>query len=477
MKKTIGTFLIAAFGAAVGAGAIVLTQENQPPQIIESPVQRVNLTTSTGAHVVETPDFVQASSLSTPAVVHIKSSYGESQSTNDPWKDLFGFPGQMGPRQSAGSGVIISQDGYIATNNHVIDDAKEIEVVLQDKRTFKGTVVGADPTTDLALVKIEEAGLPFLEFGNSDQVQIGEWVLAVGNPFNLTSTVTAGIVSAKGRSLNLLKGQNYSIESFIQTDAAVNPGNSGGALINTKGQLVGINTAIASETGSYAGYSFAVPSNLVRKIVADLKEFGTVQKGILGVQIRDIDQVFAKDKDLATLEGVYVDRVLPNGAAASSGIESGDVIVSIDGIAVGNTAELQEVIGQKRPGDEVAVNFYRGDNLKSQSVKLRNLNGETRLVKKDEIASSKNMLGGEIVNLTSAEKSKLGIRQGVKVRRIDGGVLKKMEIPEGFIITKLNRKPVDSIEEVEKAMDNADGRVTVEGYNPEGEKEFHSFGF
>lgn len=373
MKNWLGTFLVAASGAAIGYGAMRVAIPDHPTTLITSApspqiVQAAYDDTPRAA--MDAPNFVQAAAVATPAVVHIKSIYA-TDPREEQMSRFFGVPqhGGMQP-QSSGSGVIISQDGYIATNNHVVRKAEKVEVTLEDKRSFMAEVVGTDPTTDLALLKIDAEALPFLTFSNSDDVQIGEWVLAVGNPFNLTSTVTAGIVSAKGRSLNLLR-EDLAIESFIQTDAAVNPGNSGGALLNTAGTLIGINTAIASETGSFAGYSFAVPSNIVRKVMQDLKEFGKVQRGIIGVQIRTINAELAEEENLSVLNGAYVVSAIESGAAADAGIEPGDVITKVAGKAIGTGSDLQGIVGTYRPGDKVQLEVMRGSEQLIFDVVLR----------------------------------------------------------------------------------------------------------
>jgi Do/DeqQ family serine protease len=319
-------------------------------------------------------DFSTAAELSVTAVVHVKTLTTRNNSMGGQYFDPFQFfwgqpaPQQMPQQQSAGSGVIISDDGYIVTNNHVIENADEVNITLDNKQTYTAKVVGTDPSTDLALLKVDAKGLPFMRWGNSDQVKVGEWVLAVGNPFNLTSTVTAGIVSAKARNINILPSQKFPIESFIQTDAAVNPGNSGGALVNATGELIGINTAIASTTGSYAGYSFAVPVNIVRKVVLDLVEFGTVQRGFIGVSIREIDSDFAKEKSIKSLSGVYVNGLTEEGAAKRAGIREGDVIVSVNGTSIKSSPELQEQVSRYRPGDQIDVTIVRDGEEKTIAV-------------------------------------------------------------------------------------------------------------
>jgi Do/DeqQ family serine protease len=339
-------------------------------------------------HMAQT-DFTTAAELSVNAVVHVKTTYTARRQTSaiDPFLEFFfGIPQhQQRPQplqQGFGSGVIISTDGYIVTNNHVIDKADMIHVVLNDKRTYLAQLVGTDPNTDIALLKIEADSLPAITFGNSDKLRVGEWVLAVGNPFNLTSTVTAGIVSAKARNINILHAE-MKIESFIQTDAAVNPGNSGGALVNTQGELVGINTAIASETGSYAGYAFAVPTSIVQKVVNDLMLHGTVQRAVLGVQITDITDQLAKNKNINTLAGVYVNNVIELSAADIAGITQDDIITHVNNTPVKTVAELQELIGRYKPGDEITITILRNNTNLTLPVTLQNRQGTTEIIKKE----------------------------------------------------------------------------------------------
>lgn len=423
-------------------------------------------------------DFTAPAERAVTSVVHVKTTVMRSGGSANPFFDPFSFFwGQPAPQtiprqQSAGSGVILSQDGYIVTNNHVIENADEVSVTLDDKQTYKAKVVGIDPSTDLALLKVDAEELPYVEWGNSDQVRVGEWVLAVGNPFNLTSTVTAGIVSAKARNINILPDQRFPIESFIQTDAAVNPGNSGGALVNAKGELIGINTAIASTTGSYAGYSFAIPVNMVRKVVDDLIEFGTVQRGFIGVSIRDVDAEFAKEKELRTLQGVYVNGLTEGGAAESAGIREGDVIVSINGIPVKSSPELQEQVGRYRPGDRIQVSLIRKGEEKLVAVTLRNKEGTTT-VKRNESAS---LLGATLENASDAELDKLRIKSGVKVKELRPGKLKNAGLKDGFIITSIDNKPVKTPSEVTSHLENKQGGVLIEGVYPNGMKAFYGFG-
>lgn len=429
-------------------------------------------------------DFTQAAALATPMVVHIiatqsanqRSSRG-NQRMDDLFKEFFGGRGGEGfrrrsrPAQSSGSGVIVTKDGYIVTNNHVIDNSSKVEVILNNKKTYDATIIGADPSTDLALLKINEKNLPAIVFGNSDKVKVGEWVLAVGNPFNLESTVTAGIVSAKGRSLNMLQrgaGNLSAIESFIQTDAAVNPGNSGGALINTKGELIGINTAIATRTGSFAGYSFAVPTSIVRKVMKDLVEFGTVQRAVLGIQFSEINRALAKQEGLKISEGIYVGKVVEGGSADAAGIKEGDVIIEMDGKKIKGSPDLLEVIGRKRPGDKAKVKLSRNGQIKTLTVKLKNRDGNEKVVKRESGATF-NSLGAEFKELTSAEKKRLDINGGVKVSKLSSGTLRtRTEIEEGFVITEVNGRKINSVSDVKRALNNTEkGKlITIGGLYP-----------
>lgn len=360
---------------------------------------------------------------------------------------------QPQPRIGTGSGVIVGSDGYIMTNNHVIADAQDIEVTLHDNRTYKAVLVGTDPTTDLALLQIKEKGLPTVSFVNSDEIKIGEWVLAVGNPFSLNSTVTAGIVSAKGRNINILK-EKYAVEDFIQTDAAINPGNSGGALVNLDGGLVGINTAIASPTGAYSGYGFAVPANLVLKVMQDLMEFGVVQRGVLGVMIRDVDGNLAREKDLEIVKGVFVDTLMENSAAAEAGMMAGDVIVEINDVEVNTTPQLQGIIARYRPGEKVVVTVNRNGKEKVIDVILKDSNGGTALISKENVEILK-VLGLELEETES----------GVKVTKIYPGKVRRQTLMrEGFIISSIDGKKVKSKDQVIKMLEEKQGGVMMEGF-------------
>lgn len=443
-----------------------------------SPAQKALYTMNEEGEVVPL-DFTQTAEKVTPAVVHIRSSQtvtarrsqgGDSPFFNEDFlRRFFGEPmpeqrSQRGPqvRMGTGSGVIIDAGGYIVTNNHVIAEADDIEVTLNDNRSFKAKVIGTDPTTDLAVIKIEEKKLPTIPFVNSDQVRIGDWVMAVGNPFNLTSTVTAGIVSAKARSINILREQ-YAVESFIQTDAAINPGNSGGALVNLNGGLIGINTAIASPTGAYSGYGFAVPANIVQKVIEDLIEHGVVQRGVLGVMIRSVDGNLAKEKELDVNDGVYVDSLLNNSAAGAAGIKPGDVIIAIDDQPITSTSELQESIARRRPGDEVAVTVLRKGKEKTFRTILNNQQGNTNIVAK-AAKEINEILGAELETLEAGTARKLGIPGGVKVSNLTSGLLtKQTQMEEGFIITKVDGQVVTTVEELLSVLEDKTGGVMLEG--------------
>ena len=396
-------------------------------------------------------DFVNAAEAVTPAVVNIKAVE----------ESAFDFWGGGSYGGSSGSGVIISPDGYVVTNNHVIEDGDKIEVTLNDKKQYTADVIGADPSTDIALLKIEASNLPFIIFSNSDSIRIGEWVLAVGNPFNLTSTVTAGIVSAKGRSINILDDQ-YSIESFIQTDAAVNPGNSGGALVNTNGELVGINTAIITRSGKYEGYSFAIPANLAQKIIHDLKVFGVVQRGILGVEIKEVDHDIAQRYGIETLEGILVTRVTKNSGADDAGLKIGDIIVAINGVSTISVPELQEQVARYRPGNTLMVDYLRENRKSTARVVLKNKRNSTALLASGDYKYMSE-LGFELRDLTQNEFQ--GLRQkGAKVVSIErGSKIYRTNMDPGFIITIVNDKKVSSVEEVIEAIRRSTGKVLLEG--------------
>lgn len=396
-------------------------------------------------------DFINASDKVRPAVVNIKSI-----STSDE-TDWLG----RGANLATGSGVIISKDGYIITNHHVIEGAKDIEVRLLDKRSFDATLVSSDPSTDLALLLIKGEKLPYVRFGNSDSLQVGEWVLAIGSPFDLESTVTAGIVSAKGRSIDILDSQDR-IESFIQTDAVVNPGNSGGALVNTNGELIGINTAIISHSGGYEGYSFAVPSNLAQKVIRDLKEYGEVQRGLLGVFVKEVDNDMATNLSLPYVGGVFVDRVSPGGGADDAGLQSGDVILSINGRKIESVPQMQEQIGRYRPGYQISVDYIRDAEIQSCKVTLKNKRNDTRLLASSDSRILKKM-GFEVRNLSKQERKSMG-EQGVRVLSIyKGGIIERTNMDPGFIITHVNDQQINNVDDLLNEIQDAEEKVVLEG--------------
>jgi serine protease Do len=437
-------------------------------------------------------DFTGTAEKVTKAVVHIQSKQtGVNRESNDPVQQFFFGPNgpvQQGPSVSTGSGVIINADGYIVTNNHVVQDADVVEVTLSDNRSFKAEVIGTDPDTDLAVIKINQKDLPFLSFLDSDQAKVGEWVLAVGNPFNLNSTVTAGIISAKGRNINIInsnrsngRGANSqqpstAIESFIQTDAAINPGNSGGALVNLEGGLLGINTAIASPTGSYSGYGFAIPSDIVSKIVEDLIAYGTVQRGWLGIQVQSVNSDLAKAEDLNITEGAFVSGFAEEGksAAKEAGIQKGDVVVKMDETVIKSSTALIEYVGRKRPGDKIAITVDRKGKALSFTVTLRNRAGSTSAVKKEtiDVVSS---LGMELKDVDPKILKSLDLTSGVQVTSLGNGKVQKYtDMREGFIITHLDNAPVKSAKEVNELLKKKKpgDQVIFDGIYPDFPREY-----
>jgi Do/DeqQ family serine protease len=484
MLNKFGQLILASFlGAAITVGATVLLKKGEPFNYVNSSTPAYLTNQSGNVASIPVDGFTTAADKVLPAVVHIRS-IGKAKSNDNSLFDMEEIPetfrrffGEPSPRQQpkqegTGSGVIISADGYIVTNNHVVADAEKIEITLHDKRLLTAKVIGLDPNTDVALIKIDAENLPTLSFANSDELKVGEWVVAVGNPFNLESTVTAGIISAIGRSINILEGK-APIESFIQTDAVVNPGNSGGALVNTKGDLIGINTAIASPTGVFAGYSFAVPSNIVAKIVTDLREHGTVQRGYLGAIIRGIDGRYAQELKLPVNEGVYVDSVLSDGAAARAGIKKGDIIKEIDGVTISTSSKLLELVGRKRPGDEMLITVLRNGSDKKITVTLMNSSGNTSVVSKTESSTTLDRLGATFSDLTKAEKDKLRV-QGVKIDKLSAGLLRRYtDIEEGFIITRIDRQDINSVVELKKALENKEGGLLIEGRYPDSPRKYY----
>lgn len=490
-KKTL-VALIAVAGVSSGVSIALFSamqEKSEPISLNSDSGTTVYATPTTFTPVVSRPavetDFTRAAASTVNAVVSIKSTTMQQQRSSGSMEEEFFryFFGQgrrdytPQPRVGMGSGVIISEDGYIVTNNHVIEQADKIEVTLNDKRSFEATLIGSDPITDLALLKIDAEKLPIVRFGDSDKLQVGEWVLAVGNPFQLNSTVTAGIVSAKSRNLGMIAPSNrMGIESFIQTDAAVNPGNSGGALVNTAGELVGINTAIYSETGNYAGYSFAIPTSIVSKVITDLKQYGTVQRAMLGVSIMEMNDQLAKEKKIELRKGVYVAEVSERSAALEAGLESGDVIVAINGVATPTVAILQEQIARYRPGDKVKIEYFRGKDKKEADATLKNSDGNTEVTK----ASNIDMLGATLKEASDELKNKLRIRGGVEVAKVKEGQFKKAGIRDGFVILDINGERIMNVKNVEAVFqslmrgETRDKVMFIKGLYPNGRAAYYA---
>ena len=481
MRKVRLIWMLAGLMMAASCGNMTQEQNQEEPvkeeqqpvsqveQVQQPVVQRTAFLPSTN-----TPDFVNAAEHSVDAVVHIMTKVVRQSNTYDDFfgallGQLYGYPGQTrsNTQVAYGSGVVLTPDGYIVTNNHVVEGADEVEVTFNNKVKKTATIIGTDPTTDLALIKVEANDLDYLVFGDSDNVRIGEWVLAVGNPFNLTSTVTAGIVSAKARDLSIL-GEGTSVESFIQTDAAVNPGNSGGALVNTKGELVGINAAIASHTGSYEGYSFAIPSNIVRKVVDDLLLYGQTQRGYLGVQIAELTAELAEEKGLEDVEGVYVAEITQDGAAQQAGMKSGDVITAINGKKVNTKTQLMETVRQYRPGDKVEVEVNRHGSHHTYTLTLLNEAGNMDVVKKGD-AFYNAEFGLMLQPIDNNEMARLNTKNGLKIVEIRKGRFMGSGVPVDFVITKVNGFAVSSQTDLENALkSNRNRRTTIEGIYPNG---------
>ncbi len=506
MKKIGLTLLTAFVGGAMALGTYKVFEAKYADNMSFEDKQKVyfannpiasNITSSAGE-----VDFTQAAAAVTPAVVYIRTTYSNTQSNEeqDRMSELFGeFFGQRMPRSNtpqmaSGSGVIISTDGYIVTNNHVVSKADKIEVTLNDHRVFSAKIIGTDPNTDLALIKVEGNNLPIVKLGNSDDAKVGEWVLAVGNPFNLNSTVTAGIVSAKGRGIGILgrdeEQQNpfgrmrrqqadpsqpkaAPIESFIQTDAAINPGNSGGALVNTKGELIGINSAIASHTGSYEGYGFAVPINLAKKVLNDIKEFGTVKRGFIGVNFVALNTDEAKKLNIDKNIGLYVANVNAGSGAEQAGLKQGDIITKVEGNTVYESSDLQERVGRLQPGDKIRLTVLRDGAEKNFTVTLKENSGtpttRTAAVSKSS-AELYNRLGASFAPLTQAQKARLRVNGGVVVTQVrPGGIFDEGYIEPGTIITSINKQPINTVADIDKAITNLkEGKLSMTGFGPDG---------
>jgi serine protease Do len=470
-RKLLGTLSIAILGGIIAVFIYAQFFEKETKVITTTVSQPATLTSfQTGAEWYNF-NFVNAAKKSVEAVVHVKTELAK-QPYNPIMEFFYGDQYRDQPVIGFGSGVIISDDGYIVTNNHVIEGSDKISVVLNDKREYDAKLVGTDPSTDIALLKINVDGLQYIKWGNSDSLQVGEWVLAVGNPFNLTSTVTAGIVSAKGKNIGIIQDQ-YRLESYIQTDAAVNRGNSGGALVDINGNLVGITSAIISPSGGYAGISFAVPEGIARKVVKDLIQYGIVQRAILGIGIADVTAELAKEKGLDKIEGVYVTDVKSDGAAKDAGIEKGDLIISVNAVKVNSSSELQEQVSKFSPSDKVTVELKRNGKMKQFEVTLRNLQGKTSYL---NTSTFDDVLGARFEEITGQEKSKLGIDNGLKVVELKAGKLRAQGVREGFIITQINNKPVGTVEDLKEILKNVKGGVYIEGIYPNGVISYYAFG-
>lgn len=494
MKKTLSTILI---GLASGIGGswfyenyLSTINESKPEQLpivnkeitdtrrVTSMISNtepgmsdnVEFDTQNSSTLLRSSDFIQASSISTKSVVYIKTiSQYRNRST---WMDWF-FGEGAGQSISSGSGVIYSQDGFIVTNNHVVNDADNIVVII-GKKEYEAIVVGSDPSTDLAVLKIETTGIPEIKIGSSKKVEVGEWVLAVGNPFNLTSTVTAGIVSAKGRELNITKSI-FPIESFIQTDAAINPGNSGGALVNLEGELIGINTAILSRTGSYAGYGFAVPSDIVKKVVDDMIKYGQVQKAFFGAEALDINAEIARKLEIDDYSGVVLSYVQKDGAASIIGMKKGDIVLKIDNEIINSRSQFEEVLSYHSPGDKINVVYKRKQKIINNSMILTNKEGTTEILNRKVFTSRS--LGADMEKVSKVERSILNIEHGVRILKVRNGLIRQMEIEEGFIITYLNKVAIKDPETLTDILTKIRGRVYLEGVNKRGRKEYYRYYF
>lgn len=488
MKKYTGYLLVGLVSSMTTLGGFYFVNNKENSPLISNAKNSNNgdfeLVDYKGNYGYNAPNFVEASNKAVHTVVSIKNYSNQRQQQQqqffDPFDFFFGQPEQQQRRQQQqqpdqdqpsgmGSGVIISQDGYIVTNNHVIAGASKIEVTLNNQKSYIAELVGTDPSTDIALLKINDKGLPFTKFVDSDAINVGDWVLAVGNPFGLTSTVTAGIVSAKGRSINILgKNSESPIESFIQTDAAINPGNSGGALTNANGDLIGINTAISSPTGAYSGYGFAVPANLVKKVVEDIKSYGIVQRGYLGIMGFDLSNDDAVKqynkqykKNVKSESGVLVTELVSKGSAIDSGIEEGDIIKEVDGKPITNFSNLSFIVGSKRPGDKVALKVRRGNTEKTYTITLKDAKGSTKVRSKADLTPTE-ILGADFEPLTERQKDSFGINYGVSVKINDNTAkLAQAGVQDDFILLSVNDKEVSSKADIEKVLKNYKGRVSI----------------
>jgi serine protease Do len=514
MRKIGLTLLTAFVGGAMALGTYKVFEDKSANSMSFEDRQKVYFASNKSAAITSSAgevDFTQAAAAVTPAVVYIRTTYAATASSgrDSQMEDLFGQmfgqharPRSSQPQMASGSGVIISPDGYIVTNNHVVEKADKITVALNDHRTYQAKVIGTDPNTDLALIKITATNLPIVKLGNSDDARVGEWVLAVGNPFNLTSTVTAGIISAKGRNIGIIGSEdngdddsqspfgptrnqpdvpkvNKAIESFIQTDAAINPGNSGGALVNTKGELIGINSAIASHTGSYEGYGFAIPVNLAKKVLDDIEKYGSVRRGYIGVSFQELNEDAAERLNVKTTNGLYVNELVAGGGAEQAGIRKGDIITKVDGTTIYESSDLQEKVGRLQPGDKVKLTVLRDGATKEIAVTLK---GEAAPANKVAARSKSaeelyNKLGASFRPLTPQEKSKMRVNAGVVVTQVrSGGFFDETDIPVGSVITSINKQPINGIADIDKAITNTrNGMVIITGSYPDGTRFSNTF--
>jgi len=477
-KYLMGAFLMALLGGAVTLFTYTKIVDKRLGQIVKDTSQvevRDGKAILTALAMQEGQvDFTYAAEMTVHAVVHVRTKTTVGARASNPIMEWFYGDSYSRPREVSGygSGVIISEDGYIITNNHVIDDAENVEVKLNDNRTFTAAIIGRDPSTDIALLKIKTNNLPFVRYGDSEQLKLGEWVLAVGNPFNLTSTVTAGIVSAKGRSLGILDN-DLRIESFIQTDAALNMGNSGGALVNTKGLLVGITSAIVSPSGAYAGNSFAIPVSIVKKVVEDLKQYGEVQRAIIGVNIREVTQEDADKQKLDEVRGVLIASVIPNGSAADAGLKENDIIIKFNGVDVATPSELQVQVGKLRPGDKANITYIRNGKQSTIPIVMKNVAGNTAVVTRD--MGSGIVYGAKLEALGSTDKRTFNVDYGVKVTELNDGRFKDLGIKKGYIILSINGKKVKNAEDVREATGHESDLRSIEGIQSNGT--FFSYSF
>lgn len=471
MKKNLLVIVLSLFSGLLGAFIFNAFYPRQELFINNSYPSSAYSISNKSVRNQEAADFVLASATATPCVVYITTTSANRYDQRN-WFDWY-FNGRGGQSISSGSGVIYSPDGYIITNNHVINDAENIEVV-HEKKTYSAKLVGKDPSTDLALLKIDAENLPAIKLGSSQSLKVGEWVLAVGNPFNLTSTVTAGIVSAKARNIHVVNSQ-FPIESFIQTDAAINPGNSGGALVNIKGELVGINTAILSQTGSYSGYGFAVPVDIVSKAVKDLIKYGEVQKAFFGAEVSEINKTIAKELNLKDFSGVAITYLQNEGAADKIGLKKGDVIIKLNEIEINSRSAFDEYLSYFSPGDKIKVVFKRGGKLEEGTVVLTNREGTTETLKRETFTSE--VLGADLEVISKVEKDKLGVSSGVRISNVKNGFIRRLGMSDGFIITSINNQPTETAEEVVQLLEKTRGKIIIEGITANGVKGYYSYYF